>query len=310
MKQEGHSIWNYIDDFLCVALPSKINGTFNRLQTHLAELGLSISIKKLVPPSTNVTCLGIIVDTVELSTYIPIKKLQVIKEMCKQWSNKSVCTKKELQSLLGSLLYVAKCVKYAKFFLNRMLTLLCENTKTKIIEITRVFKQDLSWFQQFLTMFNGVSFFNYTPSKSVHLDACPTGLGAIFDTQVYAMTLPGSWLNMNIAYTEMINILVALKVWHKKWSGHKVLVKCGNQAVVSVLSTVKTRDSTLSKYARNIFVWLSIMAVHVPGKLNPVADLLSRWNITANNFSKLQQLVPPVTWVTAPQDLLYCDDSI
>ena len=129
------------------------------------------------------------------------------------------------------------------------------------------------------------------------------------------MALPASWLNTNIAYTEMINILVALKVLHKQWSGHKVLVKCDNQAVVSVLNTGKTRDSTLSKYARYIFLWLSafnisIMVVHVPGKLNPVADLLSRWNITVDNFSKLQQLVHPVTWVPAPQELLFCDDSI
>ena len=32
MRQEGHSIWNYIDNFLCVSLPSKIGKTFIRLQ--------------------------------------------------------------------------------------------------------------------------------------------------------------------------------------------------------------------------------------------------------------------------------------
>ena len=52
MTQEGHSIWNYIDDFLCVSLPSKIDKTFSRLQELLGELGLSVSAKKLVPPST------------------------------------------------------------------------------------------------------------------------------------------------------------------------------------------------------------------------------------------------------------------
>ena len=98
----------------------------------------------------------------------------------------------------------------------------------------------------------------------------------------------------------MINILVAQKVWHNQWSGCKVLIKCDNQAVVSVLTTGKMCDSTLAKYAGNIFLWLSacnidIMAVHVPGKMNPVADLLSRWNITVNNVFKLQQLVHPVT---------------
>ena len=40
MKQEGHSIWNYMDDFLCISLPSKIGKTYTRLQ-ELSELGLS-----------------------------------------------------------------------------------------------------------------------------------------------------------------------------------------------------------------------------------------------------------------------------
>ena len=261
-----------------------------------------------MPPSTRVTCLGIVVDRVEFSTSVPVKKLQVIKDMCNQWGTKAICTRKELQSVLGSLLYVAKCVKYARFFLNRMLALLLGNTGSKIIKITKEFKQDLNWFQRFLLVYNAVSFFNYTPSKSVHLDACPSGLGAFFDNQVYAMTLPSSWQDVNIVYTEMVNILVALKVWHIQWSGHKVLVKCDNQAVVSVLTTGKSRDSTLAKYARNVFLWLSafninIMVVPVPGKVNPVADLLSRWNITVNNVSKLQQLVHPVNWVPSSQDL-------
>ena len=32
MNQEGHGIWNYIDDFLCVSLLSKIEYTYIRLQ--------------------------------------------------------------------------------------------------------------------------------------------------------------------------------------------------------------------------------------------------------------------------------------
>ena len=164
-------------------------------------------------------------------------------------------------------------------------------------------------------MYNGVSFFNYTPAKTVHLDACPTGLGAIFANQVYAMPLPEYWLTQNIAYTEMVNILVALKVWHKQWTGTRVLIRCDNKAVVSVLTTGKTRYSTMAKYAKNIFLWLSafnidIRVVHIAGKLNPVADLLSRWNVTINNVSKLQQLVHPVYWVSTPVEYLYCDDTI
>ena len=144
MKQEGHSIWNYIDDFLCIALPSKIDKIYTRLQGLLAELGLSVSAKKLVPPSTRVTCLGIVIDTIEFTVSIPPEKLQVVKNLCHQWSTKQNCTKRELQSLLGSLLYVAKCVKYARYFLNRMLNLLRDNVHVKFITITEEFKRDLN----------------------------------------------------------------------------------------------------------------------------------------------------------------------
>ena len=156
------------------------------MQGLLEELGLSVRAKKLVPPSTRVTCLGIQVDTENLSVSIPAEKIQTIKCMCKNWVQNTFCMKRELQSLLGSLLYVAKCIKYARYFLNRMLTLLRENAQERRIEIPEEFKSDLKWFTNVLSVYNGVSFFNYAPSKSVHLDACPTGLGAIFDGQVYA----------------------------------------------------------------------------------------------------------------------------
>ena len=54
-------------------------------------------------------------------------KLAEIVEMCKSWLSKTYCSKRQLQSLLGSLLYISKCVKPAHFFLNRMLALLRNN---------------------------------------------------------------------------------------------------------------------------------------------------------------------------------------
>ena len=96
-----------------------------------------------------------------------------------------------------------------------MLNLLRSNYNVKKIVINGDFKRDLNWFNTFLPVFNGASFFQYTPSKTVRLDACPSGLGAIYDSQVYVMTLPTSWRDRNIAQLEMINILVALKVWHR-----------------------------------------------------------------------------------------------
>ena len=113
---------------------------------------------------------------------------------------------------------------------------------------------------------------------------------------------------MNIAYTEH-------KVWHIQWAGLSVLIKCDNQAVVSVLTTDKTRDPVMAKYVRNIFLWLSafnidMRVIHIAGRLNPVADLLSQWHLTSNNFQKLQELVDPLVWVNVSEELLHVGESI
>ena len=220
MKQEGPQIWNYIDDFLCVAVPSKIQHSYSCLQNLLHELGLTVSKKKLVPPGTpKVVCLGILVNTEDCSVFITPEKLTVIKQLRLQWSTKTSCSKKELQSLLGSLLYVAKCIKYTRFFLNRMFTLLREYYFQNKIKLNQEFHRDLKWFNTFLSVYNGISFFQYPYTKVVHSDACTTSLGAIYNGQVYALQVPESWCQCNIAHLEMINILVALKVWHKLWAG-------------------------------------------------------------------------------------------
>ena len=113
----------------------------------------------------------------------------------------------------------------------------------------------------------------------------------------------------------MLNILVALKVWHGQWAGARIQVKCDNQAVVSALNSGRSRDPVMAEYARNISIWVSafnidIKVVHVPGKLNELADLLSRWFITNNNVEKLQQLVDPVVWIPVSNALLFTDKTI
>ena len=92
--------------------------------------------------------------------------------------------------------------------------------------------------------------------------------------------------NLTIVHLEMVNILVAVRVFAHLWSKHRILVKCDNPAVVHVLTTGRTRDAFLAACARNI--WLvsaqndvELLYRHVPGKDNGVADLLSRWKNTA-----------------------------
>ena len=147
MKNKGHPyVLNYIDDLCYCELPSKIDAAFQSLLKLLQERGLDISNKKLTPPSTKVVCLGILFDTEAKTISIPEDKLQAIVHTCRSWTGRTSCSKTELQSLLGSLLYISKCVRPARYFLNRMIQLLQNNIHSRHILVTDDFHKDLTCF--------------------------------------------------------------------------------------------------------------------------------------------------------------------
>ena len=255
MASHGYKgLYNYIDDLIYIGLPSEIQDSYQFLLKLLQNLGLDISVSKLVSPSTSVICLGILVDTINKTISIPEQKLQEIKDTCRKWASKTYCSKTELQSLLGLLLYITKCVKPARFFLNRMLQLLRDNHAVKKILLNREFFADLTWFRIFLSQYNGVTYYHQTHCHfQMHLDASLTGLGAVFEDMVYSLPLPRGYMGYNIAQLEILNIVVACKVWATYWANQKICIWCDNQAVVEVLTTGKCRDSTLAvkKYLVN-----------------------------------------------------------
>ena len=62
MHQKSYVMVNYIDDYIGMGVPSIAWASYTALIELMGELGLTISENKLVPPSTQVTCLGILID--------------------------------------------------------------------------------------------------------------------------------------------------------------------------------------------------------------------------------------------------------
>ena len=298
MKKHGFpDLYNYVDDLIYCGTPSTIFRAYEMLSSLLLQLGLHISAKNLVPPSTSVICLGILIDTETRTMSVPSEKLHNISDLCSQWQNKTKCTKQQLQSLLGSLLYISKCVKPARAFLNRMLQFLRDMGDKRSVRLSQEFFKDLAWFQSFLNHFNGIVYYDTRPIQAeLHLDACLTGLCGIFHNQCYALPIPKGFNDYSFIHLEMLNIVVALKVWAHQWANKKLRIKCDNMAVVEVLLSDKTKDNVLATCARNIWMLTALFNItihieHIPGKCNVIADLLSRfkfdqvsWDLLKNMF--------------------------
>ena len=76
----------------------------------------------------------------------------------------------------------------------------------------------------------------------LELDACLTGLGGVWGNVVCNLPIPLGFRNMSIVHLEMVNILLAVKIFSKLWTGKCVLIRCSNQAVVSVLQSGRACD--------------------------------------------------------------------
>ena len=231
-----------MDDLIYCDLPSKIYQAYEFLLQLLPKLGLDINTKKLVPPTTSMICLGILVNSETRTMSVPPEKFKSIADMCHEWQNKKSCSKRQLQSILGSLFFISKCVKPARVFLNRMLEFLRHMGTQKMATLTSEFFRDLNWFCTIVKQFNGVVYYDSRSIQAeLHLDACLTGMGGIFENQCYALSIPKNFYQYSIVHLEMPNIVVALKLWATHWSNKKLRIKSNNMAVVEVLTSGKSK---------------------------------------------------------------------
>ena len=203
--------------------------------------------------------------------------------------------RQQFQSLLGSLLYITKCIRPARLFLNRILHILRDNINVNRFQLPQPFYKDSNWFNTYLDQYNGTTFYyNKKIKLSVHLDASLEGLGAHHNNMVYALPLSHTFRQLHITQLEMLNVVVALKVWSNTW--------CNSQTIVEILNSGKTKDIFLTNCARNIWLItamfnIQLKIVHVPGKYNQITDLLSRWTATYQPEHKLRRLLPNFIWV-------------
>ena len=88
------------------------------------NLGLTEAPEKSVYTHTKVEFLGVLFDTEAQTIEVTTDRLTEIKSLVSHWLNKSVAIKRELQSLIGKLNFVSKCVLGSRIFLNRLLAVL------------------------------------------------------------------------------------------------------------------------------------------------------------------------------------------
>ena len=285
--RRGYLSRAYIDDFGGVEpAEARAGAALSALQAIMDDLGVAQAESKICLPAQVMVWLGIQFDTREMSMTIPEEKLREIMACLRSWMGRLRASRKDIQSLLGLLNFVASVAPPVRLFTNRMLDTLRETPSTGSSSLSCQFKQDVLFFAELLPIFNGRKIMGKSVvpyQHQVELDAYLTGCGAVAGEQFYATPFPESVIRADhtIAHLELLNIVVAIKMWRVRWAGWTVQVFCDNLNSVHVLQSGRSRDHFMRACAREVFLHtaandIDIQVCHRPGLAMVWADALSR----------------------------------
>lgn len=288
LASEGVVAYMYLDDLITISgNKDEANKHHSRVLELLGSLGLPIAEDKLQPPAGVVEWLGINIDARNMTLSIPAKKISETLEMVKKYSARRSMSKKELQSVIGKLVHIAKCVPPARLFISRLLDALRQCTK-KYVKVSKDMKEDFNWFVLFCAEWNGVYLIPPSePDKVITVDASMTGIGATDGLQAYGKQIaPDDSIVRNISELEAINVAVALHTFvDDSFKGGHIKLYCDNAASVQVLQSGRGRNKIILEVAR--YIWMlqakyqfTISYAHIKGKDNVIADALSRAHLS------------------------------
>ena len=282
---------NYLDDFIGVVPTARALQDYEYCGSLLRELGLQESLSKACPPSTIMTCLGVQINTVDMTLSVTSERLEELVVLLSHWLTKKSATKSELQSLVGKLSFVSKCVRQSRLFLACILAMLRTVKRNHHhVKLSKEFFRDIHWWLRFIHVYNGVSIIPTStwssPDAVFATDACLSGCGGLTSHQFFHIEFPRVVKDRfpSIHHLEVLAILLAARLWGSQWQGLRLLVYCDNVAGVSSLNSGHVQDTILAACLRELWFLAAshefeLRAVHLSSAANRLADLLSRWHL-------------------------------
>ena len=120
-------VWNYLDDFWTCGPPAPDPVCSSNLQTMLdacSDPGFTTNPSKTIGPCTCLELLGIVLNIVAQEARISESHLQEIIDLLLIWRSRKLCTKRQLQSLIGKLNFICFVCHPRRTFLRRLIDLL------------------------------------------------------------------------------------------------------------------------------------------------------------------------------------------
>lgn len=310
MRERGYRVTVYVDDWLVLGrTKEECANTTTVLLELLRDLGWTVNeSKSALTPGQKIEYLGFVLDFSEQPRLqvAPAKGRTIRKEirrLLRVWPGKAVPSRR-LARIAGLVNSLSKAFKWAPVF-SRPLYRVIQKCKgwTDFAHWDQEAAADLAQMLKWLEHSKGELLLDELPDVVLTTDASPWGWGA-------AMVRPGRakasghWRGedrlRHINYLELRAVEEALPALRPHFKGQVVLVRTDNTTTMAYLRRRTGRFKELARVARRIHEWaerqgLRLQVEHIPGRLNSLADYLSRlhpiheWRTTPASVEELNK---------------------
>ena len=255
------------------------------------RIGASIKTEKVEGPTTRLTFLGIVLDTITMVASISSERKSSLLTAINSFRTSKKCTKRELLSMIGKLSFACKVVPAGRIFLRRLIDLSCSVSKLHHhIRITNEACLDLLWWSDFLPSWSGTSMIlesKQTLSSAMQLftDASGSkGWGAFWSNYWLQSEWSPEQSAQDIVWKELYAIVSVVNTWGHLCSRQKILFHCDNNTVVDIWQKGSTHCKEIMALVRLLYFCathhnIHIMITHIAGINNNIADAISRFQM-------------------------------
>ena len=238
-----------LDDFLFIgASQSDCQRSLDGFRRMCNALNVPLRPEKTVEPCRSLQFLGVELDLNSQELRLPPAKVERAKSEVQSLLNCRKVPLARLQSCLGLLNFACIAVPLGRPFLRRLFDLTRGIRRSHHrVTMTKAARLDLAAWRVFLTAFNGRSLLDshrWERGAGLVLEtdaAGGAGLGAICGSSWLFGTWPPSLSDADIAVKEIVAVVVALCVWHRRLASRCVIIRCDN-----ALSLIALRLSHLA----------------------------------------------------------------
>jgi hypothetical protein len=298
LRERGIRLVIYLDDVLIMASSKDLVLQHLHLVIGLfTSLGFLVNAEKSVfLPSQEIEFLGVIIDSVSLSFSLPPGKVVKVTHMCEKALRADKISLRHLASIMGHFSWAIPTVAFAQAHYRNLQRLyiseshVAKGNLNRLVSLSATARSDLVWWVNNLESSNGKGIIPNEPDIIIFSDASLSGWGACSD----GVTARGPWTldeqARHINELELLAALYALQIFSFHSSDVSIHLFLDNSTAVSYINKCGgTHSKSLCDLATFLIHWcesrnIQLLAFHLPGSLNFIADRESRTSMDSSDW--------------------------